>query len=66
MIEVLWELLDHDVQFFLEHCLNDKFTVVGEEKEAARLTLGFTSFKDCLVVEVGSQRQLDLIVTDAI
>jgi hypothetical protein len=35
MYKIFWKLLDHDIQFFLEHCLDDEFTVMGEEEEAA-------------------------------
>ena len=66
VLEVFWQLLDHDVEFFLEHGLDDELTVVREEEETARLTLRFTSFKHCLIVFLGSQRKLNLFVTNTI
>ena len=66
MLKILRQFLDHDVELFLEHGLDDELPIMGKEEETSRFTLRFSSFENCLIVKLWSQRLLDILVSDAI
>ena len=66
MLKILWQFLDHYVELFLEHGLDNKLPIMRKEEETSRFTLRLASFENCLVVELWSQRLLDIFIRDAI
>ena len=66
MLKILWQFLNHNVELFLEHGLDDELPIMRKEEETSRFTLRFSSFEYCLVVELWTQRLLDIFVCDAV
>ena len=59
--------LEHKLKFILSHCLNDKFLIMAEEKEAPAAACTLSSFEDLLSIMNRAQTLLnELYIIDVL
>ena len=66
MFKIQWQRLQKNLDLIIIQCLNDKFLIMGKEKEAAGFALTFAGFEHLVAVALCRQRILNLLFVDIV